>query len=343
MAEIEWVWWCPWRPWLSDCGGITRASFGMHLETIIDRVWTTPSRLIDCALGAVTHFISWVSHNSGNVTSWLYLWALMDSWLMAVHCEGRHAGSWSYNEGSMPIHDNEGNTNDLGWMLYLVYAGLVYAVLGVCCTRCMLYSVYAVLGVCCTRCMLYSVYAVLGVNLRSWHEEIERDDLTLCSAMMVELWMRKREMGDEDRNDVEDMSTYEKSGVWLCWLGCKDLVLVIVHARSVHVPWCIRDGKLCHTPNSLKSEVLMMIAPISSHLSLSRPQLYHHKVVAMHSISPCHNQQLTPKYSMHGVQHTLSTAYTVYCIILRSTISHSQPVSHPSADHLVLSSLHSHN
>jgi len=36
-------------------------------------------------------------------------------------------------------------------------------ILGVCCTRCMLYSVYAVLGVCCTRCMLYSVYAVLGV------------------------------------------------------------------------------------------------------------------------------------------------------------------------------------
>jgi len=45
------------------------------------------------------------------------------------------------------------------------------------------------MGGCCTRCMLYSV---------STHdhdrEEIERDDLTLCSAMMVELWTRKREM-----------------------------------------------------------------------------------------------------------------------------------------------------
>jgi len=39
----------------------------------------------------------------------------------------------------------------------------VYAVLGVCCTQCMLYLVYAVLGVCCTRCRLYSVYAVLCV------------------------------------------------------------------------------------------------------------------------------------------------------------------------------------
>jgi len=33
--------------------------------------------------------------------------------------------------------------------------------------------------------------------------------------MMIELWMRKREMGDEDVNDVEDTSGYEKSGVLL--------------------------------------------------------------------------------------------------------------------------------
>jgi len=31
--------------------------------------------------------------------------------------------------------------------------------------------------------------------------------------MMVELWARKREMGHEDENYVEDMSGYEKSGV----------------------------------------------------------------------------------------------------------------------------------
>jgi hypothetical protein len=31
--------------------------------------------------------------------------------------------------------------------------------------------------------------------------------------MMVELWTRKREMGDEDKNDMEDMSGYDKSGV----------------------------------------------------------------------------------------------------------------------------------
>jgi len=33
--------------------------------------------------------------------------------------------------------------------------------------------------------------------------------------MMVELWTGKREMGDEDENDMEDTSGYEKSWVQL--------------------------------------------------------------------------------------------------------------------------------
>jgi len=48
--------------------------------------------------------------------------------------------------------------------------------------------------------------------------------------MMVELWTRKREMGDEDENDMEDMSGYEKSGVQLACLGLDHLVLVLLPA-----------------------------------------------------------------------------------------------------------------
>ena len=33
--------------------------------------------------------------------------------------------------------------------------------------------------------------------------------------MMAELWMRKREIGDEDENDVEDTSGNEESEVHL--------------------------------------------------------------------------------------------------------------------------------
>jgi hypothetical protein len=32
---------------------------------------------------------------------------------------------------------------------------------------------------------------------------------------MLKLWTRKRGMGDEDENDVEDTTGYEKSGVRL--------------------------------------------------------------------------------------------------------------------------------
>jgi len=54
--------------------------------------------------------------------------------------------------------------------------------------------------------------------------------------MMVELWSRKREMGDEDENDMEDTSGYEKSGVKLAWLGWEDLVSVLVRAGLGLVP-----------------------------------------------------------------------------------------------------------
>jgi hypothetical protein len=63
--------------------------------------------------------------------------------------------------------------------------------------------------------MQCSVYALLGVNSCSWHGEKERDDLKWCSAMMVELWTRKREMGNEDENDMENTSGYGKSQIRL--------------------------------------------------------------------------------------------------------------------------------
>jgi len=82
---------------------------------------------------------------------------------------------------------------------------LVYVVLGVCCTWCIQHSVYAVLSACSTQCMLCSEYAVLGAcctqcmldlvsTYEPWHGVIARNDLTLCSEVIVELRTRKREM-----------------------------------------------------------------------------------------------------------------------------------------------------
>jgi len=90
-----------------------------------------------------------------------------------------------------------------------------------------------------------------------------------------------------------------------------------------------------------------MICPISSHLSLSRPQLYDHlrtpsKFIPLYLSMPwsrvnteysIHRVQHTPstaytEYSIHRVQHTPSTAYTDYCI--------HQVQHHPKIDSLLL-------
>jgi len=162
----------------------------------------------------------------------------MESWLMAVDRVWRYAGSWSYIQWSTRNHVNEGKTNNLGWMLYLVYA-------------------------------------VLGVDSWSCHQEIERDDLTLCSVMMVELWTRKRNGGWR----WEWYGGYER--IWeirgttcLIWLG-RPRIGVSSRWIWTHT-CCIGDGQLTRTWNSLKSQFLMMISPISSDLSLSCAQLYHH-------------------------------------------------------------------
>jgi len=136
---------------------------------------------------------------------------------------------------------------------------------------------------CCTQCMLYSVYAVLGVNWWSCHGEIERDDLTLCSAKRVQMWMRKREMGDEDEDDVEDMSGYEKSGVRLAWLGWEDLVSVLLHAGSGLVP------AISRMVNWLAHEILLSPSfswwfvpsplPSPKNMKLSHPSLSVHAMI----------------------------------------------------------------
>ena len=54
--------------------------------------------------------------------------------------------------------------------------------------------------------------------------------------MMVGLWTGKREIGDEDENDMEGMSGPQICEVWLAWLGVEALVSVILPKRSELVP-----------------------------------------------------------------------------------------------------------
>jgi len=137
-AVLRRVWRYTWRPQSNECGdtlgGRDRASLEMHLEVVTKRVCTsTGMQSMDSAPGAETLFISWLTHNWGNVTRRVYLSAFMESWLMAVDHVGRHAGSWSYIQRWTCNDENEGKTHNLWWMLYSVYA-----VLSACYTHCQL-------------------------------------------------------------------------------------------------------------------------------------------------------------------------------------------------------------
>jgi hypothetical protein len=60
---------------------------------------------------------------------------------------------------------------------------------------------------------------------------------SLCDlAIMVEFWTRKKEMRDEDENNIERTSGYEKSAVSLARLRLELTVMVILPAGSGHVP-----------------------------------------------------------------------------------------------------------
>jgi len=163
----------------------------------------------------------------------------MESWLMKVDCVGRHAGSWSHTQGSTRNHENEEKTNNAG-------------------------------------CMRYPVYVVLRVNSWLWHGEIESNDWTLRFAMMVELRTRKREMRDGDENNVEDYEHIWELRGMTCMIGLRRRHIGVITCRIGTHTCCIRDGQLIRTRNSHQSQLLMMISPIPSHLSLSFPQLYHH-------------------------------------------------------------------
>jgi len=158
--EVKWTERCTWWLWSSEVGDTLgrhdRMHIEMHLEAVIERVrrctcspieqhWrSTGRRSMTGALGASTLFISQLTRNHGNVMAWLYLWAVMQSCLVAFDHARRHAISWSYIPGSTCNRKNEWKSDNLGWMLYLVYA--------------------------CTWCMLYLVYVVFSVNSLSWYE-----------------------------------------------------------------------------------------------------------------------------------------------------------------------------
>jgi len=91
--------------------------------------------------------------------------------------------------------------------------------------------------------------------------------------MMVEMWMRKREMGEEDENDMEDISGYEKAGLHLARV---DKTLYQCSYTPDYDSY-LTDVVRCidSHPKASKDPVPSDDFPhlLSSHLSLCCPQL----------------------------------------------------------------------
>jgi len=355
QAVIEWIWRCNWKPWLRDFGdafgGRNRASLAMHLETVIERAWRCTWRPWWSGIGGVQKGGQSGGDKFGREAWWeRRLYSLVNSYL----CECRELSTtWSPERWETGW---EREAVDLGMMEYMVYAVLsecctwcmlysVYAILGVCCTWWMLYSVYTVLGVCCTQCILYLVYAVLSVNSWSWHGEIERDDLTSCSLVMVELRTRKREMGGNRGNHHEKLGL--KRMLW-----ASQFIIPDATGTSPN-PACNNTNTRSSQPNRasctpdnsyplLSSALFSNSSPISLFLVHNSTIIAEHKVKSSLSIPPCHYHEMAPsiaytEYSIHRVQHTPSTAYTKYSI---HWVQHTPGIA--SIQHC-LSSLHLHD
>jgi len=166
---------------------------------------------------------------------------------------------------------------------------------------------------CSTRCMQYSVYAVLGVNSWSWHQEIDSDDLTSCSQVMVELKTRKREMRGDGANHHEELGLKRILCVCLFTLPdtagtSPDLACNNTDTRS------FQPNEAGCTPDFsyplVSSTSFSSWSPISLFLIHNSSIIIEHKVMSSVSRTPCHDHELTPSTSIHRVQQTPSTAYT---------------------------------
>ena len=167
--------------------------------------------------------------------------------------------------------------------------------------------------------MLYLVYAVVGVNSWLWHGKIERDDLTSCSQVMVELSTRMREIrGDGGIH-------HEKLG--LKRFSCASHFTITNTADLSPDPAGNNtDTRSCKPNQASRNPDISGLLVSSISFSSSSPIslfLVHNSTIIARTQSQVISLYLSMPSSwvnteciLHQVQHTLSTATTEYSIHL---------------------------
>jgi len=191
-AVMEWVWRCTWRPWSSEIRTILR-----------------PGRWMVRRVGRLHLSVSWLS----NMLMWQGDFTLEVSWW--PNWWRRHARIWNYIQGSTCTHQNERKTNNVRWMLYLVYD---------------------VLDVRCTRCQLM---IIASTDREGWRNFVFCDDGRVVDEKERDGGWKWERCGGYERIWEIRGTTY------LAWLGSPSIGIMtrLIGTRTCH----IGDGKFTRT------------------------------------------------------------------------------------------------
>jgi len=133
------------------------------------------------------------------------------------------------------------------------------------------------------------VDSVLGVNLRSWHGQIERDNLTLCYLVMLELWIHNWEIRGNWGNHHEKLELMTNS--FALWWTIPNMggTTPDLADRNTDIG-CAERNQAGHTPNFpylLKSsDIIPIFISILILLIHNSTITWGYTGQSLHSVSP---------------------------------------------------------
>jgi len=87
------------------------------------------------------------------------------------------------------------------------------------------------------------VFSVLDVNSPLLHEEIQRDNISLCSAKMAKLWTRERDGGLKSARYAGHKLMSEIRGT-TCLIGFRGPRMSVIALQIATCTCCMGDGNI---------------------------------------------------------------------------------------------------
>jgi len=178
---------------------------------------------------------------------------------------------------------------------------------------------------CIIHSMLYSVYTVLADHSGIWHWDIERDNWTLWSVMMVEQWMGMRDGGWKYILERGFERIWEIRGT-MSVIGFSRSGIGVITSMISSLPWSIRNCTLTCIGSFLVFQGLMIIShPLKSCFFLSSTLQSLQTTKLINPSRDFHDFSIRSTW----MQHIPSTGYTEYCFPQELSIASTAFPHHP--------------